>query len=110
MDIPGLEYGPWESCGITVRTEFRPDQQDRPGFLVADLSGSPLNDRTAIAKLIASAPAMAEALQDVSDCLIAVDGWSHDPDDVRGWSHPELCVAYRQIRAVLAALQTKESV
>lgn len=65
--IPGQQYGHWDQVGTMVRTNFRMGDPQRPGFLIADLSRCPLDDRARIARFIAGAPNLAKALHALLD-------------------------------------------
>jgi hypothetical protein len=63
--------GPWEALdSMTVRGPFAMGDEEKPGFLIAQLPNyTPAEERAANARLIAMAPTMLEALVKVAGAL-----------------------------------------
>jgi len=99
--LPGQEYGPWEALamGNGVRTHWRRGDQTRPGFMVADLNGCPLDRKADIGNLIAAAPDLYTAL----DGLLGLWRRSMEPPHLGGGVLPaDTAIALANAEAALA--------
>lgn len=95
------DYMPLEAlAGSAVRTQFRAGDQKAPGFMVADLTGSPLEGMHELALLFAAAPELAEALKNAAEVLeIAESYLGYAPDSLGAL---DLAEAIETARAALA--------
>lgn len=75
--MSNFTQGPWQAIGTMVRGPYALGENNRPGGLIADCGGYYTPETSANARLIAAAPELLEALQEL---LASVEGVPCGPE------------------------------